>query len=182
MAASDSENMVPVQKVVAFNGQPTRDDQDKLGIGKKSELCLRKTELGFADHKYQGRFKGKLVSGRKTQTTLKFLSQITLPCVSYGSDEGHGDKLKIAQQSEGNELGEKSAVENDDVSSVSQDDVSLVSQDDVSLLSQFEIDPFDGKLQLLQVDKVSSKTFDRKSRGENPNVAFVFCNFSRFTC
>ena len=36
--ASDSENMAPVQEVLAFYGQPPTDGQDKLRIVKEGEM------------------------------------------------------------------------------------------------------------------------------------------------
>lgn len=173
--ASDSENMAPVQEVLAFYGQPPTDGQDKLGIVKEGEMrqklpirrsdsvsygvgteevCLR-TEFEFVDDKRQIRFEEKFDSFKKTQTVSRNPSQITSPCVSYDLDEGQGKKLKTIQQSKGKKLAKKSAVENDDV-------------------SQFEREPFACKLKFVNGEKVSDKTIDLKSKGENPNFTFQF--------
>ena len=174
--ASDSENMAPVQEVFALYGQPPTDGQDKLGIVKEGEVrqklpitrsdsvsydagteevCLCKTEFEFVDDKRQIRFEEKFESFKKTQTISRNPSQVTSPCVSYDLDEGQGEKLKTIQQSKGKKLAKKSAVENDDV-------------------SQFERDPFACKLKFVNGEKVSGKTIDLKSKGENPNFTFQF--------
>ena len=179
---SDSENMAPVQEVLAFYGQPPTDGQDKLGIVKEGEMrqklpitrsdsvsygvgteevCLRKTEFEFVD-KRQLRCEEEFVSFKKTQTISRNPSQITSPCVSYGLDEGQGEKLKTIQQSKGKKLAKKSAVENDDV-------------------SQFERDPFACKSKFVNGEKVSGKTIDLKSKGENSNFTFQFCKIHTHT-
>lgn len=172
--------MAPVQEVAVIYGQPLTDGQDKLGMVKKSEVrqkspitrsssviydvgteevCLHKSELEFVD---EIRFEQKPVFFKKTQTISRNSSQITSPCVSYDLDEGQGEKLKEIQQSKGKKLVKKSAVENDDV-------------------SQFERDTFPRTLKFLKGEKISSKTVDLKSKGENPNCVFQCCNFVRFT-
>ena len=180
---SDSENMAPVQEVLAFYGQPATDGQDKLGIVKEGEMrhklpitrsesvsygvgteevCLRKTEFEFVDDKRQIRFEEKFDSFKKTQTISRNPSQITSPCVSYDLDEGQGEKLKTIQQSKGKKHTKKSAVENDDV-------------------SQFERDPFACKSKFVNGEKVSGKTIDLKSKGENSNFTFQFCKIHTHT-
>ena len=171
--ASDRENMAPVQEVFAFYGQPTTDCQDKLGIVKEGEVrqklpitrsesvsydvgteevCLRKTESEFVDDKRQIRLEEKFVSFKKTQTISRNPSQITLTqCVSYDLDEGQGEKLKKIQHSNEKKVVKKSAVENDDV-------------------SQFGTDPFPSRLKFFKREKVSCKTIDFKSKGENFSI------------